>query len=277
MKMTPQVPSDHKFIAFLDILGFKKLIEANSLTEIDSLYEEFRKDIANAVNDVNQHFILKKDDERIENSKRTKSMIASDSIFLWTEGASAFDLLQILFCAKLLVRNSFLRGLPLRGAICFGEVLVKDGFVEGNPAATHFSVLGRPLTRAYELEKNSQWAGCVIDHNCIGRLESIKDDFYQMNVTPDLTVEILNDISLTKEFSVPFKNGNQTYLTIDWTVFERQEKDNPILKDDFKLSNSFEMHNKNTNDEFVLEKIRNSETFLEHCKSDHTRYYSKKW
>lgn len=125
------------YVAFLDILGFKEMLDKKvNCDEIYSVFEELKK---------NSHTSLHYNGEAIESFDEVKYYIMSDSIVLYipTDIEEAFIAL-VGTCLKLQMSLLF-REKPvlIRGGIAKGNL-----FVEGN------IIFGQGLSNAYKIEKD---------------------------------------------------------------------------------------------------------------------------
>lgn len=153
--------------------------------------------------------------------------IFSDSIIL----VSTSD--DEIGCAKLLVYSwrltqAFLAfGMPVRGAVTCGDIYE-------NPLRN--VVLGLPMTRAYELERDQQWIGVVID-------PSVESAFPALFNSVSPAWQFLSNILLC--YPVSLKSGQAEFWTLNWRFNLTVEKGTKSL-----FSTSGERH--------IQEKVHNT-------------------
>lgn len=272
------------YLGYFDILGFKKMIERNNLREISSIidrviYESINMAISIGGGDPEQTLIKKK----------IKYFIFSDTIILYETNEENLPLSKIkgedddkwqdirlhsfYLIAAILMRSAFENGIPLRGAISYGEYCYNET-----------NIFGQPLIEASDEEyKRYNWSGCVLcesaeekygDHTS----EFINDDYfvlYKYDKVPTKrctskkkTVVRWDDV-LTKspwnisnfeelnggrEFHGEFSNGDDV---LKYMVYEKKYYQKLYRK----IESKFLDHNKENNDDVKL-KIRNTVDFL---------------
>ncbi|GAB1595775.1 hypothetical protein [Lysobacter claricitrinus] len=141
-------------IAFLDILGFKNLLQTEDLSGLAERYEaaiaETEKLNAKKVSSSATFSFLPNHEPGQPWCYRR---IFSDSIFLIALDDSAESCLKLLFYTRVLFVWMLVKKLPVRGAVAAGDL-----YHSPDTGTT----LGAALTEAYLLEKNQEWAGVCI-------------------------------------------------------------------------------------------------------------------
>jgi len=160
------IPFENGLVAFLDILGFKKMLSANAL--------EHALQIINTC-------ILKElaETEKIYGSKfKIRTFVISDSILIalpdiTARGAFVFTLFCNHFICGLLIK-----GLPVRGAIAGGKFSIQT-------ADNQIIFAGQPIIVAHELADSLEIAACVVDPSSKSKiLNNLTCDLFQVHVTP---------------------------------------------------------------------------------------------
>jgi len=254
------------YIAFLDILGFKDLIENNQLDDVIKLYDKFEPSLLYSMAFTNLEWRsknLKNSDLPGLDNMPLNSLMISDSILIWTDSDSGKDFIQLLNTVKYHFQLALSYGVPLRGAITFGELAIKSGVHEKSNKMNGFStILGKPLTKAYILENQAEWSGCIVDQDCI--------DYYNDYVGDDelpADTEFLEQMTMLKRYKVPMKSGElKEYYTVNWTTFgnKRVERDS--------IRKSFSKHSKRVNNWAVETKILNTLRYFDETESDHENF-----
>ena len=245
-----------KYLAFLDILGFKELVENNELEELEKLYEKLEGSVLYSMAHTNpDHRLSNKEGLPGIEETNLNSMIISDSIILWTDDDGQGSFLELILAVKYFMFHSIQSGFPLRGAISCGELLMKNGLRERSPKFNSYTtMLGPALTKSYILEGKSNWAGCIIDTECISHFNEKYSEYEDQNVAD---IELFESINLLKKFKTPMKSGEiEEYQTINWSEF------GGIQLTEDAVRNSFSEHNKSVDDWAVESKIQNTLAYL---------------
>lgn len=146
-KSESQIQYDKKIVAFIDILGFKNIIEntENDRKNLDKLYLMYRE-IIDSVNKLNEAKTMLKNRETINFSdyllaiSECEITLVSDSIFISINPEGYDELMKMLRSFQFRMSHD---GYFLRGGITFGDVIHKSEMIFG-PA----------VVKAYELESH---------------------------------------------------------------------------------------------------------------------------
>ncbi len=163
----------NRTIALIDILGFKSLIDDNifPLQHIINSYEDFQEAIIKELE--------KKDDcDWPSYYIVCKRYIFSDSIIIVSPNDSLIACESLLFETRTIMQHLIIRGFMVRAAITYGELYINH---EKN------IFLGKPLNKAYNLEKLQEWIGGIID-------ESVENKFPEIFAKPIKNLEINGQI-----------------------------------------------------------------------------------
>jgi hypothetical protein len=171
----------HRFVAFLDILGFEKLVYNNEFNTMVSVIKSLKASLDYA----NQIPIPKGVNLRID-EKLIGSTMFSDSILLYTDNDDPYNFCRLTHVTKFLIYSAFSSGIALRGAITNGEMLSVDGMY-----------MGKPLIEAYKAEEEQEWCGVYIIDDTID---------YVRSKNPDC-IDFLVKIATLVEYCVPFKKN----------------------------------------------------------------------
>ena len=183
-------------VSFLDILGFKSKIESMPLDELSSQYEKLisqaRSHLAFEIHSDNSLF-----NERFRPARRCSMHVFSDSIILYTNDESDAACLELLLYTWRLQQLFLAAGMPLRGAVHYGEFYAKP------KTGIH---LGRALSDAYRLESRQEWIGISIGHSVPERYPAVFDTGLGAMLP-----------GFFPQYSVPMKSGcREDYLTVNW-------------------------------------------------------------
>jgi len=182
-------PTCKRFIAFMDIMGFKDLLFRGDHKSILLTIKSFRSSI----------YPLNKDANLKGHNSHAKPMIKpiffSDSILLISNDDSKESAEELLFKAQWLLGQALLVGIPMKGAIAYGEQTADFN------KSLH---IGRPLVHAYELQNELFLYGIVLHHTMEHYLNSIK------------IVSYLEENGLICNYETPMKSGNITHWLTEW-------------------------------------------------------------
>ncbi|MCK4407588.1 MAG: hypothetical protein KAV44_07915 [Bacteroidales bacterium] len=180
-------PTDNRFVAFIDILGFKDLVMRNT-----------HKYIYNLLNDISKirNFVEKIQDKRdfpdIYKDVEVYTVSFSDSIFIFSKNDTIANFIHFINSASWLIAKAIEESIPLKGAISHGLISV-------NKSSQIYC--GQPIIDAYLLEKEVYYFG-IVAHNSIDRYVTEK--------------KFQNKINRLFEATTPLKCGDISHLNLNW-------------------------------------------------------------
>lgn len=157
--------TDNRFVAFLDILGFKNMIEQGSSDDIYQMMQYIFDLITSIEN---------------ESELQLRCFITSDSIVIFTRSNSSLDFATISYSIQKLLFYSILglpfgdsnsKPIPLKGAIAYGNITVD---------AENHIYFGKPISDANSLQEDIQFMGLVAHES----VKDIQDPIYIKHETP---------------------------------------------------------------------------------------------
>ena len=245
-----------QYIALLDILGFKDIINNNPHEEIVQLFDNFRIYLQKS---------LSKNRTTSDNWGRLtydvsettiNSNIISDSLVFWTNDNKACGLFDLIECLETFTK--FCHNLPkifLRGGITYGDFFFDyNGVIRGKDTLViHPIMVGKALVDVYEIEKNLQISGCIITDKAL-KEASLNDK--------TMFDQKFNEFVLERkivEYEMPTKTGIIKSWTINWVNDVADPNLDEILA-------GFSSFNKRTDDEGVKEKIKNTISYYKYIK-----------
>ena len=192
----------NRYVAFLDILGFERLVYNNDFQIMVSVMENLKS----ALDHANQIPIPVGVSWRT-NDKLIGSSMFSDSILLYTDDDEPYSFCRLIHVTKFLIYNTFSSGIALRGAIANGEMLAKEDMY-----------MGKPLIEAYKLEEEQEWCGAYVKDETIDFVRS-----YDSN-----HIEFLIENAFLVNYNIPFKNSSEGKvkmtsrynLCVNWANFD---------------------------------------------------------
>jgi hypothetical protein len=135
--------SNERYILYLDILGFSDLVESG---ESEKVYEMINKTLISC--------------ERWEKLNQSFSTIYfSDTIIFYQDCTGYYDwvFLDVYAIGALILSELLANNIPARGAIGFGEFVVRD-----DESGKHQVYFGRAFIDVYRAEKKENWIGILI-------------------------------------------------------------------------------------------------------------------
>jgi len=219
------------YFAFLDILGFKSLVQKNVHPVLVNLYDKLFTAQTEAVAANLKKLSARQVEIKGEDYKDAglRMVNISDSILIWTQHGQPTAIFEIVYAVSSLLGISLVQGLPLRGCITRQpfSVIEKNGVV---------SVIGKGLVHAYGMENIQQWAGCVIDEEIITYFRGIEKHFFNGERPSPIERD-----RMVYEYNIPLKNPKtgeaetKKGFAVNWSE--------GIITDDM-IRESFDAHNK---------------------------------
>lgn len=189
-------PTCGRFVAFLDIMGFKDRVFRNSHKKVLAEMELFHSDVIKVIEE-DAKLVSKKPKGVwfLFGDTRIQPVLFSDSILLISSDGSGESAANMLFTVKELLRRSLEKEIPIKGAIAYGKQTADFD------KSLYF---GRPLIDAYELQNELQIYGVALHHTTEKRLAIVKTLIKH---------EENGDIC---KYQAPLKNGTVNHYMLDW-------------------------------------------------------------
>ena len=178
-----------RYVAFLDILGFKDYVLRHS---IDDVYSRL-----NTLYELTPNEIESGDKYKKAIKERVRISIFSDSICVFSINDDYLSLFYFLSYLKTILRRALRKGVPLKGGIAYGDIVVDN---DSN------IFCGQPIIDAYLLEEDLQYLGVVFHHTF---------EIVYSELRPDHRKSISKWI---KEVETPFKYGMRIHLNLDYRI-----------------------------------------------------------
>ena len=200
----------YRFIAMLDILGFKELLKQKGLKVTHQLMQELFKSTQTGT---------KRDYQAIINGRiyrkpavRLNYFIFSDTILIWKDYQEVKNnkkdiqekcelFREFNHGISRVLENALLRKIPLRGGIAFGESIIKID-KEGN----NHEIIGQPIVDAFLLGEAQDWVGVAFHSSCLPFIEKYCDS----------TVKKYDRIPYHKKRLKMISNGRETKFSLEW-------------------------------------------------------------
>lgn len=143
--------TNHRFVAFFDIMGFKELVERNS--------HEFVVGKLQILKETLSYLETMNNDEKLKsyNTEETKSITFSDSIVIFSRSGTTADANKIILDSYWVLKRAIENGIAIKGAISFGEITVDF---------ENSLFFGRPIIDAFLLHEQLMQYSVILDHSC---------------------------------------------------------------------------------------------------------------
>jgi hypothetical protein len=178
--------TNNRFVAFIDILGFRDLVMREDHAAILSLLYSIQEE--NGFIFENNSFFS--DDIYV--------VTFSDSIILFTKGDTFHDFRQLFTVVGNLMSRMVFLSVPAKGAVAHGSISVDKG---------KNIFFGQPIIDSYLLGEDLSYIG-VVAHNSL--------DKYVASLEPNLK-SLLQQYLV--EISTPFKYGTINHLNVNWPLY----------------------------------------------------------
>ena len=254
-----------KYIAYLDILGFKDLVNNNTPERVYELYDKvffqiFTLSLSNGRVQLFNRNDSKTLSMQIETEKITvNSITISDSIIIWTDDNSMISFTNIIEVVRTFLNYMFKTGIPLRGAIVEGYLDKISRTIVSPKDTSQTTLIGAGLVSAYLKEGMQSWSGCILDESCINAYNE-EIEKYKSIVKDILTIDSLVEKKFLLKYQVPCKGQQlKEEVVINWTNI-----DNVNFNEELIIA-KFSEYNKGIEKKEVKEKIKNTVDFVKYA------------
>lgn len=200
--------TDYRFVAFLDILGFKDSVMRNSHDDIYlklSNINKLKKSIENGNNSevLSKNFI----------DSEVYIVNFSDSIVIFSKNDTIYNFEHFLIAVRYLFGKCLAATIPIKGGIAYGEISVNK---------TEQIYFGQPIIDAYLLEEDLNYFG-VAFHNSVDKF--ISENYIELNELEYFSKSIFQS-------KIPLKYGKISHNCINWfkLLISSTESDDFVLK-----------------------------------------------
>ncbi|SCX19594.1 hypothetical protein [Flavobacterium saliperosum] len=193
-KKTNWKTTDKRFVAFLDILGFKDKVMRNTHNEI---YDELTK-LSKAKSFI-EETASKSHDGEVYKDADIYIVSFSDSIVIFSKNDDFENFEFFLISVRYLFANAIVNNIALKGGIAHGEISLNK------KEQIYF---GQPIIDAYLIEEDVNYFG-VVAHNSI--------DKYIETAESNYTNSKIMERILFRE-KTPLKCGKIKHINLDWFI-----------------------------------------------------------
>lgn len=138
---------NQRYILYIDILGFKKIVKEKSVEEVYKVVDDVLKLYYEFEDDGYEFSIIYFSDTIViyQNNERENEKDIDVAYY------DTWYIARMIYCRLLSI------GIPIRAVIAFGEFIVKDDSRNKN-----LVFFGKALIEAYEAEKKENWIGIIM-------------------------------------------------------------------------------------------------------------------
>jgi hypothetical protein len=171
-----------RYLAFLDLLGFSNIIEANDNKTIDDLLEKLIGEIQISIAYNRDRYITANISGGFTpdlDKARVNSIVFSDTILFWSNDDSPESFKSIVDAVSMFFNNAVIsRSWAVRGAITFGDLAYTSyDIANKNFHINQSGLYGKSIIDGYKLEESQEWIGCMVSESAIEHfLKSEKDE-----------------------------------------------------------------------------------------------------
>jgi hypothetical protein len=238
-----------RIVAFVDVLGFKTLVENVPQSRLVAIYGELQRAARLQTTrpifpedqrrfDADAYY----EDHEIARQRVVNVVMASDSIAVYSAGDGYADALSVGAAVRGLLLAGFRSGVPLRGALAIGEldeIDLEDDTLDGQNWTARFTgLVGLGLVHAYELEARCNWSGAILHPDLVAHLDATVLGEHEDGAFSAL--DVVCSAQLVLETEAPVKNrrpDGQTQISheshwaihwpfltdsLDWMITEDQ-------------------------------------------------------
>lgn len=176
----------NRFVAFLDIMGFKERVARTNHSKLLVQLTDFNKAITSY----------------ISKNQNTEIQLAqfSDSIVLFSNDVTQKSLKTLAEVTRGIMQTAIKQQIPIKGAIAQGQITCDI------PKQLFF---GQALIDAYLLEENIHYYGILVHHTA-----------------ENSVIKLGNDNCIFKDVKAPLKSGNISHYELSWYIDDNSNNDN---------------------------------------------------
>jgi hypothetical protein len=187
-----------RFVAFIDIMGFRDRVYRNSHDSVLTLMKKLQPTIE-SIKSMGERQLAEghKFSSNTKLDRSIRPVLFSDSILLVSEDDSEGSFFEIIAAARWIMRGALLNSVPVKGAIAHG--IQTADFNQ----SLHF---GRPLIDAYELQDELFLYAIALHHSIEEHITNKKllDRYFEQN--------------LVIKYKTPLKNNFVTHLLLGYST-----------------------------------------------------------
>lgn len=168
----------NRFVAFLDIMGFKERVARTNHNKLLAQLTKFNKDITGYIG-------------KYQNTEIQLSQF-SDSIVLFSNDITPKSLKTLAEVSRGIMQTAIKSQIPIKGAIAQGQITCDI------PKQLFF---GQALIDAYLLEENIHYYGILVHHTAENSVQKLG-----------------NENNIFKDIKAPLKSGKISHYELSWYI-----------------------------------------------------------
>ena len=154
-------PTCKRFVAYMDIMGFRDMVFRNTHQEVLEVMEQFRLPIRKLEEEAKKRLAGKPHGWDIFETTVVRPVIFSDSVLLFSSDDSISAVENLIWQVKSIISSALINGVPMKGALAYGEQTADFD------KSLYF---GRPLIDAWDLHNELVVYGVILHHTIEGYL-----------------------------------------------------------------------------------------------------------
>ncbi|MGH8807990.1 MAG: hypothetical protein ACREX0_08945 [Noviherbaspirillum sp.] len=180
---------DLRFVAHIDILGMSAIVEKDA----DQAWSRLSALVAVRDKVGNYEIEFLQSNERVVVSDTIRAITVSDTIILFTQGASDTELRCMIIAVTEILHKAICRCVPIRAGLAFGRFFFNlDQSMYAGPA----------LIEAYRVGESAKWLGITL-------AESVHEKAKGLGMKSGSS-------SVIVEWHVPVKTGTEKRFVVNW-------------------------------------------------------------
>jgi hypothetical protein len=175
------------FLAYFDLLGYKKFIENNTEEHLDYRTNHFGRNIEKALALDRPNIPSKNPGAYLSDISHStlNCLTFSDTVILWTKSNTLQDFEEILKVAYEYNKFNVMHDFPSRGCIVYGDIWYKPFDAENQRGGRYMlnMIYGKALIDAHLRAEAMSWAGCELEAsaieyaNTLGNINSLLQEY----------------------------------------------------------------------------------------------------
>jgi len=190
-------PTCKRFVAYMDIMGFRDMIFRDTHQQVLEVMEQFRLPIRKLKKEAKERLTGRLHGWDTFQNTVVRPVIFSDSVLLISSDDSIGAVKNLIWQVKSVISHALINDVPIKGALAYGEQTADFS------KSLYF---GKPLIDAWELQNELVIYGVIL-HHTIERYLVEKE-----------WIEELEETSILK-YATPLKHGTVSHYLVDWPNF----------------------------------------------------------
>jgi hypothetical protein len=187
-------PTCNRFVAYMDIMGFRDMIFRNTHHKVLEVMEQFRLPIKKIKEEAKKRIAGEPHGWDTFKDTAVMPVIFSDSVLLFSNDDSIGAISNLIWQVKSIINNALISGVPMKGALAYGK----------QTADFHKSLyFGKPLIDAWELQDELVIYGVILHHTI------------ERYLTEQGWIEELEERDIVK-YTAPLRHGTVTHYLVNW-------------------------------------------------------------